>query len=84
MQRKYLVRVLSSLPDANRILKRTEPLGTSSRRLSVKGVSTRYGCICMKYSERIHVLLGRTHADEAATVCAFLADFRGPVERIQL
>lgn len=80
---KYLIRVLYSLPNTSRIHKRIFPVGPRGRREGVKGISIRSLCIGMKYGERIHVLLGRAQAYEAAIVCAFLSDLRGLVERCQ-
>jgi hypothetical protein len=48
--------------------------------MGIKGISTRDVCIGMIYCERIHALLRRAHAYEAAIVCALLSDLRGLVE----
>ncbi len=37
----------------------------------------------MIYGERIHVLLSRTYADEAAVVCTLLSNFWGVIKRPQ-
>jgi hypothetical protein len=80
-QFKYLIRVLSDLPNTNRVHKRIVPVDPSGRREGIKGILTRDFWIGMIYSERIHVLLGRVDAYEAAIVRALLSDYWGLLER---
>ena len=57
-QCKYLIRILSSFPNSNRVHERIVPVGPGGRRESVKSISTRNACIAMIYGKRIHILLG--------------------------
>lgn len=84
VQCKYLIRILSSFPNANRVHECIVPVGPGGRREGVKGVPTRSACIAMIYGKRIHVLLGWVYVYEAPSVRAPLSDLWGLVERCQL
>lgn len=77
-QYNYLIRVLSNLPNTNRVHKRVVPVDPSGRREGIKGILTRDTCIGMMYGERIHVLFGRADAYDVRTL---LSDHRGLLER---